>query len=108
MNAPGARRWTGPKKPTWKSERQRRRAISLRLLVTGAADHVGAAALAKGTHKFLRRGKNWLEEDVSRLYAKQPVVVGAVANDRGRLGDDLLTYKPGVDWSRITAEFFLP
>ena len=34
--------------------------------------------------------KNWLEEDVSRLYAKQPVVVGAVATDRGRLGDDLL------------------
>jgi glycine cleavage system H protein len=52
--------------------------------------------------------KDWLEEDVSRLYAKQPAVVGAVASDRGTLGDDLLASKPGADWSRITAEFFLP
>jgi glycine cleavage system H protein len=52
--------------------------------------------------------KNWLEEDVSRLYATEPAVVGAVASDRGRLGDDLLASKPGADWSRITAEFFLP
>jgi len=52
--------------------------------------------------------KNWLEEDISRLSAKQPVVVGAVATDRGRLGDDLLATNPGADWSRITAEFFLP
>ena len=52
--------------------------------------------------------KDWLEEDVSRLYAKQSVVVGAVASDRGRLGDDLLASKPGADWSRITTEFFLP
>ena len=52
--------------------------------------------------------KNWLEEDISRLYAKQPVLVGAVATDRGRLEDDLLASNPGADWSRITAEFFLP
>lgn len=51
--------------------------------------------------------KNWLEEDISRLYAKQPVVIGAVATDR-RLGDDVLASTPGADWSRITAEFFLP
>ena len=52
--------------------------------------------------------KNWLEEDISRLYATEPAVVGAVATDRGRLGNDLLASKPGADWSRITAEFFLP
>lgn len=52
--------------------------------------------------------KNWLEEDVSRLYAKQPVLVGAVATDRGRLGDDLLASEADADWSRITGEFFLP
>ena len=52
--------------------------------------------------------KNWLWGDVSRLYEKQPVVVGAAATDRGRLEDDLLAYNPGPDWSRITAEFFLP
>jgi len=52
--------------------------------------------------------KNWLEEDISRLYAKQPVVVGAAATDPGRLGDDLLASNPGADWPKITAEFFLP
>ena len=51
--------------------------------------------------------KKWLEEDVSRLYKTQ-MAVGAVATDRGRLGDDLLASKTGADWSRITAEFFLP
>ena len=52
--------------------------------------------------------KNWLEEDISRLYAKQPVAVGAGATDRGRLRDNLLASEPDADWSRITAEFFLP
>ena len=52
--------------------------------------------------------KNWLEEDVSRLHAKQPVVVGALATDRGTLGDDLLASEADADWSRITGEFFLP
>ena len=61
-------------------------------------------------HNLLPVGlvRNWLEEDVSRLYAKQPVVVGAGATDRGTLGDDLLASEPDADWSRITAEFFLP
>ena len=52
--------------------------------------------------------KNWLEEDVSRLYAKQSVAVGAGATDRGTLGDDLLASDAAADWSRITGEFFLP
>jgi glycine cleavage system H lipoate-binding protein len=50
----------------------------------------------------------WMKDTVSRLYAKQPLLVGAVPGDRGRSVDDLLAAVPGNDWSRITAEFFLP
>jgi glycine cleavage system H protein len=52
--------------------------------------------------------KNWMKEAVSRLYAKQPSLVGAVAADGGRPREDLLADLPGADWSKITAEFFVP
>ncbi len=52
--------------------------------------------------------KSWMKEAVSRLYAEEPSLVGAVAVDRDRPMDDLLAAKPGADWSKITAEFFLP
>ena len=51
--------------------------------------------------------KNWLEEDFTRLYGKQPALCTATT-DRARLADDFLAFKPGAEWSRITAEFFLP
>jgi glycine cleavage system H lipoate-binding protein len=51
---------------------------------------------------------DWMKDAVSRLYAKQPSPVGAVPGERGRPVDDLLAAVPGADWSRITAEFFLP
>ncbi len=52
--------------------------------------------------------KSWMEEAVSRLFAEEPSLVGAVAVGGGRPTDDLLAALPGADWSRITAEFFLP
>jgi glycine cleavage system H protein len=51
---------------------------------------------------------DWMKLAVSRLYAKQPSLRGAVPGDPGRTVDDLLAAAPGADWSRITAEFFLP
>ncbi len=52
--------------------------------------------------------RNWMKDTVSRLYAKQPSLVGAAPADHGRLMDDLLATVPGAEWSRITAEFFVP
>lgn len=51
--------------------------------------------------------KAWMKDAVSRLYARQPALVGAVAADGGRPVDDLLAGIPGVEWPKITAEFFL-
>jgi glycine cleavage system H protein len=52
--------------------------------------------------------KNWMEETVSRLSAKQPALAGEIAADGKRPKEDLLAALPGADWSKITAEFFLP
>ncbi len=51
--------------------------------------------------------KHWTKEAVTRLYAKQPSMVGAVAADGGRPVDDLLAALPGANWRAITSEFFL-
>jgi hypothetical protein len=51
---------------------------------------------------------DWMKDTVSRLYAKQPSLIGAVPGDPGRPVDDLLAAVPGAEWSRIAAEFFVP
>lgn len=51
--------------------------------------------------------RGWMKDAVTRLYAGQPALAGAVAADGGRPVDDLITALPGADWERITAEFFL-
>jgi len=50
--------------------------------------------------------KNWMKEAVSRLHAEQPSLVAAA--DGKRPSEDLLAALPGANWSKITAEFFLP
>ena len=52
--------------------------------------------------------KGWMKEAVARLYARQPMLAGAVAADGGRPMDDLLAGIPGAEWTKVTAEFFLP
>jgi glycine cleavage system H protein len=51
--------------------------------------------------------RSWMNDAVTRLYARQPAFAGAVAADGGRPVDDLLAGIPGAEWHRITAEFFL-
>jgi glycine cleavage system H protein len=52
--------------------------------------------------------KSWMRESITRLYARQPALAGAVAADGGRPTEDLLAGMPGAEWSKVTAEFFLP
>jgi len=49
----------------------------------------------------------WMREAVSRLYACQPALAGAVAADGGRPAEDLLAALPGTNWQDVTSEFFL-
>jgi glycine cleavage system H lipoate-binding protein len=51
--------------------------------------------------------RNWMREAVSRLYARQPQLAGAVAADGGRPADDLLAALPDANWKEVTGEFFL-
>jgi glycine cleavage system H protein len=51
--------------------------------------------------------RNWMREAVSRLYAKQPQLAGAVAADGGRPSEDLLAGLPDSNWKEVTGEFFL-
>jgi len=51
--------------------------------------------------------RSWMNDAVTRLYARQPAFAGAVAADGGRPVDDLLAGIPGAEWHKITAEFFL-
>jgi glycine cleavage system H protein len=51
--------------------------------------------------------RNWMRDAVSRLYALQPQVAGAVAADGGRPADDLLAGIPDTNWKEVTGEFFL-
>jgi glycine cleavage system H protein len=51
--------------------------------------------------------RNWMREAVSRLYARQPQLAGAVAADGGRPAEDLLAGMPEANWKEVTGEFFL-
>jgi hypothetical protein len=51
--------------------------------------------------------RNWMRDAVSRLYAQQPQLAGAVAADGGRPAYDLLAGMPEADWKEVTGEFFL-
>jgi glycine cleavage system H lipoate-binding protein len=51
--------------------------------------------------------RNWMQESVERLYARQPRLAGAVAADGGRPAEDLLAAMPELNWKEITGEFFL-
>jgi glycine cleavage system H protein len=49
----------------------------------------------------------WMSDAIERLYARQPVLAGAVAADGGRPADDLMAGLPDANWKALTAEFFL-
>jgi glycine cleavage system H protein len=49
----------------------------------------------------------WMRDAVERLYARQPALAGAAAADGGRPAEDIAAGLPGVDWKKLTAEFFL-
>ena len=51
--------------------------------------------------------REWMREAVERLYARQPMLAGAVAADGGRPVDDLTAGLPDAQWKEITGEFFL-
>src|SRR6476469_2208672 len=51
--------------------------------------------------------RNWMRDAVSRLYARQPQMAGAVAADGGRPADDLLAGLPEADWKEVAGQFFL-
>jgi glycine cleavage system H protein len=51
--------------------------------------------------------RNWMEEAASRLRARIPSLVGAVAQDGGLAEADLTKHLPDADWTEVTREFFL-
>lgn len=51
--------------------------------------------------------REWMRDAVTRLYARQPLLAGAVAADGGRPAEDLLADVPDANWVEVTAEFFL-
>jgi glycine cleavage system H protein len=51
--------------------------------------------------------RSWMRDAVSRLYAQQPQLAGAVAADGGRPAEDLLAAMPEANWKEVTGEFFL-
>jgi glycine cleavage system H protein len=51
--------------------------------------------------------RSWMREAVTRLYALQPQVAGAVAADGGRPAGDLLAGMPDRNWKEVTGDFFL-
>lgn len=51
--------------------------------------------------------REWMREEVARLYALQPALAGAVAADGGRPAEDLLEAIPEAPWTEVTSEFFL-
>jgi glycine cleavage system H protein len=50
---------------------------------------------------------DWMRDAIDRLYARQPVLAGAVAADGGRPADDLTAGIPDANWKALAAEFFL-
>lgn len=51
--------------------------------------------------------RSWMRDAVSRLYARQPQLAGAVAADGGLPMEDLLGGIPDSNWKQMTTEFFL-
>lgn len=51
--------------------------------------------------------REWMRDAVTRLYARQPLLAGAVAADGGRPSEDLLAGLPDANWKDTTSEFFL-
>ena len=51
--------------------------------------------------------RNWMRDAVTRLYARQPELAGAVAADGGRPTGDLLAGLPDANWKEVAGEFFL-
>lgn len=51
--------------------------------------------------------REWMRDAVERLYARQPVLAGAVAADGGRPAEDLCQALPDAQWKELTEEFFL-
>jgi glycine cleavage system H protein len=51
--------------------------------------------------------RRWMEDAASRLRAKLPAAVGAVAQDGGVAVDDLTAHLPNQAWVELTHEFFL-
>jgi len=51
--------------------------------------------------------RNWMQEAVGRLYARQPQLAGAVSADGGRPADDIFAALPEASWKKLTQEFFL-
>ena len=51
--------------------------------------------------------RTWMRDAVSRLYARQPQLAGAVAADGGRPAEDLLAGMPEANWKEVAGEFFL-
>ena len=51
--------------------------------------------------------REWMRQSVERLYAKQPMLAGAVAADGGVPSEDLLADVPGANWKELAGEFFL-
>ena len=50
--------------------------------------------------------RNWMQESIERLYARQPQLAGAVAADGGQPVEDLAEAL-GLPWKDVAAEFFL-
>lgn len=51
--------------------------------------------------------RDWMRLSVERLYARQPMLAGAVAADGGVPSEDLLAEVPGANWKETASEFFL-
>jgi len=51
--------------------------------------------------------RNWMRDAITRLYACQPQLAGAVAADGGLPAGDLLEGVPDANWKQMTGEFFL-
>jgi len=51
--------------------------------------------------------REWMRQEVERLYALQPALAGAVAADGGRPAEDLMEAVPEAPWTEVTRGFFL-
>lgn len=51
--------------------------------------------------------RQWMRDAVERLYARQPVLAGAVAADGGRPAENLAAALPDTSWRQVTEEFLV-